>query len=177
MLLSGAAINAFADERGWHQEGGRHERVQYRGQRYEYHEGRFYRPSLFGFILDLVAPPRGVVVTYLPVGYRTVFIGGTTYYEYENVYYQPSSGGYVVVQPPVATNEYISPNVVYAPAPYVATPAQPTEGEPVTVNVRTLHRGTIAITLMRYANGFVGPQGEFYPAFPTSEELRVRYGR
>ena len=99
MLLSVAAVNAFADERGWHQGGGRHERVQYRGQRYEYHEGRFYRPSLFGLILDLVAPPRGVVVTYLPTGYRTVFIGGTAYYEYDNVYYQPSSGGYVVVQP------------------------------------------------------------------------------
>ena len=177
MLLSVAAVNAFADERGWHQGGGRHERVQYRGERYEYHEGRFYRPSLFGLILDLVAPPRGVVVTYLPTGYRTVFIGGTAYYEYDNVYYQPSSGGYVVVQPPVAANDYVSPNVVYAPVPYVATPTQPSEGEPVTVNVRTSRRGTIAITLMRYSNGFVGPQGEFYPSFPSTAELRARYDR
>lgn len=177
MLLSVAAINAFADQRGWHQEGGRHERVEYRGQRYEYHEGRFYKPSLFGLILDLVLPPRGVVVTYLPAGYRTVFIGGTTYYEYENVYYQPCPTGYVVVQPPAMTNDYVSPNVVYAPTPYTATPAQPVEGEPVTVHVRTSHRGTIAVTLMRYSNGFVGPQGEFYPVFPTTDELRVRYGQ
>ena len=135
------------------------------------------KPNNFGLILDLVAPPRGVVVTYLPTGYRTVFIGGTAYYEYDNVYYQPSSGGYVVVQPPVAANDYVSPNVVYAPVPYVATPTQPSEGEPVTVNVRTSRRGTIAITLMRYSNGFVGPQGEFYPSFPTTNELRARYDR
>lgn len=172
---------AFAEERHEHERWGRgkHERTEFRGERFDYHEGRFYRPSLFGLILDLVLPPRGVVVTYLPSGYRTVYVGRTTYYEYENIYYQRCPSGYVVVDAPVVTTQYISPPVVYAPSPNYAvqtTQAQSPSSGTVIVNVPTAARGTIAITLVRYTNGFVGPQGEFYPTFPTTDELRARYG-
>ncbi len=190
-IVGGVSMTAFADrgggrgnrgrdDRGEHRGWGQREHIRYHGYRYEYHEGRFYRLGLFGAILDLVLPPRGIIVTYLPTGYRTIIVGRTTYYEYENVYYQPSPGGYTVVQPPVVVNQYVSPPVVYAPSPTVAAPAvqpqSPAEGT-VIVNVPTATMGTIAITLVRYANGFAGPQGEFYPAFPSTEELSARYGR
>lgn len=177
----------FADERGrgrdqgsrnWGHSG--RERTEFRGERFEYQEGRFYRPSLFGFILDLVLPPRGVVVTYLPSRSRVVIARGITYYEYDNVYYQPCPGGYMVVDAPVVTSQYISPNVVYAPSYNVipqTTQPQPSNMGTVVVNVPTATRGTIAITLVRYSNGFVGPQGEFYPTFPSMDELGARYGR
>ena len=60
--------NARAEQRSW----GQREHVDYQGKKYDYHEGRFYKPGLFGFILDLVLPPRGIVVSYLPAGYRTI---------------------------------------------------------------------------------------------------------
>jgi hypothetical protein len=178
LLLGTASIKAFAYDRDGHGGRGRHEVTVFRGERYHYHEGRFYRPSLFGFSFDLVIPPVGAVVSYLPYGRRTIIVGGIAYYEYDNVYYQPCPAGYVVVQEPVMTNEYISPNVVYVPTPAVAAPAQPpSQRETVTINVPTSNRGSIAITLVRYPNGFVGPQGEFYPSLPTAEELRIRYGK
>lgn len=175
-LISGVgSTKAFADDRDRHDRGqqrgwGQREHVQYGGHRYDYHEGRFYAQSLFGFILDLVLPPRGIVVTYLPSGYRTIVVGRTTYYQYEDVYYQPTSGGYMVVDPPVVVNQY-------APAPVVYTPEVPYEGGTVVVNVPTERGGMVAITLVRRPDGFTGPQGEFYSTFPSTDELRVRYGR
>ena len=168
--------NAKVAQRGWDQR----EHIDYQGAKYDYHEGRFYRPGLFGFILDSILPPRGIVVTYLPVGHRTVIVGRTTYYEFENIYYQPSPGGYVVVQAPIIANQYVPAPVVYVPAPNMAVPSaqlQPFNGGTVIVNVATATRGTVAITLARYSNGFVGPQGELYPTFPSTEELSARYGQ
>ncbi|MDD5044862.1 MAG: hypothetical protein PHU91_04000 [Candidatus Omnitrophica bacterium] len=190
LFASGAALSllffsevAFARDHGrgdYHGRSGR-EVVIYRGERFHYHEGRFYRPSFFGFDFNFVIPPVGVVVTYLPFGYRTVIIGGARYYEYDNVYYQPCPGGYIVVQEPVRANEYISPNVIYAPAPSAVLPqgpkVNPLERETVTINVPAASGTNIAITLVRYPTGFVGPQGEFYATLPTAEELRARYGK
>jgi len=176
LTLGMSFTEAFADDRGGHGRG-RREVTVYRGHRYDYHEGRFYRPSFFGFSFNWVMPPIGAVVTYLPYEHRTIIIGGVRYYEYDNVYYQPyPNRGYIVVQRPLVTNEYISPNVVYVPATVPAQP-QPGERETVTISVPTLSGSSIAITLVRYPNGFVGPQGEFYPTLPTAEQLRARYGK
>ena len=181
LMLGMFPLGVFARDhdrgRDWNR--GSHEVTVFRGERYHYHEGRFYRPTLFGFSFNFVMPPIGVVVTYLPYGYRTIIVGRARYYEYDNVYYQPCPRGYIVVQEPVATNEYISPNVIYAPAPSTVLPAQAPsfERETVTINVPTTSGTSIAITLVRYPNGFVGPQGEFYSTLPTAEQLRARYGR
>jgi hypothetical protein len=179
LIFSTFSTGAFAYGRDGHWARGRREVTVFRGERYHYHEGRFYRPSLFGFSFDLVVPPAGAVVSYLPYGHRTIVVGGVMYYEYDNVYYQPCPAGYAVVQQPVVASEYISPDIIYVPASAVAAPVQPqpSERETVTINVPTSNRGSIAITLVRYPNGFAGPQGEFYPTLPTAEQLRVRYGK
>ena len=86
----------------------------------------------------------------------------------------------MVVQSPVIANQYVSAPVVYIPAPNIVVPSaqpQPVEMGTVIVNVPTATRGPVAITLMRYSNGFVGPQGELYPTFPSTEELSARYGQ
>jgi hypothetical protein len=54
--------------------------------------------------------------------------------------------------------------------------SQVSDRETVTINVPNSNGGNIAITLVRHSNGFVGPQGEFYPILPTTEQLRIRYG-
>lgn len=42
----------------------------------------------------------GYVIRTLPPGYRAEVIGGTRYYHYNNVYYRPQGGSYVVVDSP-----------------------------------------------------------------------------
>jgi hypothetical protein len=169
---------ALRNDSGWQQRSwSRRADVQYQGRTYVYHEGRFYKPGLFGYILDLVPPPRGIVVAYLPTGYRTIIVGKTIYYEHENVYYESTSEGYTVVEPPVVVNQCALAPVVYAPEVSYAQ-AQPYHGGgTVIVNVPTRTRGAIGITLIIKSNGFIGPQGEFYSTFPATEELSARYGR
>ncbi|MCX5705027.1 MAG: hypothetical protein NTZ92_03070 [Candidatus Omnitrophica bacterium] len=67
-----------------------------------------------------------------------------------------------------------APDVVYVPS---VNQPQVFDRETVIINVPSRNGGSIAITLVRQSNGFVGPQGEFYSALPTAEQLRVRYGR
>jgi hypothetical protein len=175
LMATMVSTTAFADHRGR----GRHETIRYGHDRFDYYEGRYYRTSLFGALLDVVFPPVGVSVTYLPRGYRTIYVGGVRYYEYDNVYYQPCPTGYTVVQQPMVTTQYVSPNVVYVPAANAVVPpeAQATgDRETITVNVPRASGGSIAITLVRYSNGFVGPKGEFYPTLPTSAQLSAQYG-
>jgi len=160
LIFTLSASDAFArDDRGGHH----NEVVRVGHDRYQYRDGRFYRSSFFGFSFSVVSPPLGAVVTTLPYGHRSVIVGGNPYYYYDDVYYRPCSTGYVVVQAPVSSS-----NLVYMSS------AQPsTERETVTINVPTSSSNYIAITLVRYPNGFVGPQGEFYYSLPTAQQLRL----
>jgi len=55
-------------------------------------------PSPFGF--TRFAPPRGLCVPHLPLGFETVMIAGITYFVFAGIYYQRAASGYVVVDPP-----------------------------------------------------------------------------
>ena len=46
-----------------------------------------------------------------------------------------------------------------------------------TVNIPNEHGGYNAVVIKRSGNGFVGPQGEFYPEFPKRFQLQMKYGR
>ena len=45
------------------------------------------------------------------------------------------------------------------------------------INIPNNNGSYTAITLIKRGNGYVGPQGEFYPGKPTVEQLRALYGR
>lgn len=79
---------------------------------------------------------------------------------YDNVYYRECPAGYVVVPAPTVN--------VYAQA-------EP-ERETVTIYVPNIRGGYTPITLVKRANGYYGPQGEYYPSHPTVEQLRALYG-
>jgi hypothetical protein len=186
LVLVVPTVNAFArDERGRDNRGGDHSGGYDRGRsdrgrphevvvvghnRYHYRDGRFYRPGWFGFEFLLGRPPFGAIVTSIPIGHRTVIAGGITYYTYDNVYYTAYPNGYMVVAPPP---------VVYAP-PVVAPPppVQPLyTQDAVTINVPNSNGSFTPITLVRRGNGYVGPQGEYYPGNPTVDQLKALYGR
>jgi hypothetical protein len=68
--------------------------------RYHYRRGRWYRPGWFGFDVAVSALTIGAVAEGLPPGYTTVVVAGLPYYYYDNIYYRPCPGGYIVVPAP-----------------------------------------------------------------------------
>ncbi|MBU3949327.1 MAG: hypothetical protein KJ826_14050 [Proteobacteria bacterium] len=75
-----------------------HRSLDYRGSRYFYSGGIWYRPhrSLF----TIVAPPIGLFVPFLPPFFTTIWVGNVPYYYANEVYYTHRRDGYVVVDPP-----------------------------------------------------------------------------
>jgi hypothetical protein len=131
--------------------------------RYYYHAGRFYRWGDSRYIV--VNPPLGAIVTALPFGYVSVVFGGVRYYRYNHVYYRHCPSGYVIVADPT-----VNPNIAYLP------PAAGSAGR-IVVNVPNANGGYTPVQLLRYNNGYIGPQGEYYPGNPTVDQLRALYGR
>lgn len=156
---------------------------------YYWHGDRWWGPGWFGFDVAVSALAIGAMVEALPRGYATVVVNGAPYYYYDNVYYRPYAGGYVVVQEPINTYQVVqSPGVVESAAPVVQTQATVAEStasygisanteEEFTVNIPNARGGYTPVTLRRSGNGFIGPQGEFYPEFPKISLLKVMYGK
>lgn len=138
----------------------RHQTVRVDHHRYYYHGGRFYRPGFFGFGFFLVRPPVGVIIKVLPAGHRTIIVAGIPYYYYDEVYYRSCPSGYVVV-----------------PVPKIITPAKNLTGETVTINLANANGSYTSVTLVKQGNGYIGPQGEYYPGNPTVEQLKALYGK
>jgi len=67
-------------------------------QAYYYDDGCYYIPYNGGY--QVVAPPIGAVVAYLPEGYETTQVGDQTYYYYGGAFYVYNGTGYQVVQAP-----------------------------------------------------------------------------
>lgn len=143
----------------------KHDIIVLRGHRYHYYGGMFWMPGPFGFFM--VNPPIGMVVTVLPAPHRTIIMGGITYYYTNGAYYTEAPTGYVVVPAPA---EKI---IVSAPAANTGMPP----GESITVNVPNSNGSFTPVKLVKYQDGYIGPQGEYYPGNPTVDQLRVLYGK
>jgi hypothetical protein len=65
---------------------------------YYYHSGIFYTRRNNGFVV--IHPARGLRITTLPMGYRTIVIGPRVYYYYYGSYYVANHGAFVVVDAP-----------------------------------------------------------------------------
>lgn len=78
----------------------RHRVVHHHGHRYYYADGLWYQP--YGPRFMIVAPPIGLVVSFLPDVYTTLYFGGVPYYRAHDAYYvwQPRARGYVVTNGP-----------------------------------------------------------------------------
>jgi hypothetical protein len=138
---------------------------------YRYHDGKFYRPTFFGLFEILIGfPQMGGFISILPAGHQTIVVGGTTYYYYNNVYYKDYALGYLVVPAPAVASDTV---VVTSTSTRVKQPAQ----ETITVNIPNTSGSYTSIDLVKYGNGYLGPQGEYYPSHPTVSQLRVLYGR
>lgn len=81
--------------------------VPYRGSRYYYDSGRWYRP--FGSYFQMTLPPVGLSISLLPPYYSTVWAGGVPYYHADGVYYawRANERNYVVVDRPAVEQSFV----------------------------------------------------------------------
>jgi len=167
LILFMQSANAFAKpsmgrSRGPHK-GPEH--IVFAHHRYSYHNGRFYRPTFFGlFNIVIDIPPIGAIFTVLPFGHKTIIVGGVTYYHHDNVYFRSCPYGYIVVEKPVQDIVVVSSESVC-------------QGETVTINVPNSNGSYTPVVLIKQKDGYIGPQGEYYPGHPTVEQLMVLYGK
>ncbi len=78
-----------------------HTRITYRGRPYYYQGGRYYHYS--NNMYTIIAPPRGIRIGFLPVGYRPVMVGNVQNYYYMGAYYRPIDNQYESFDPNVGT--------------------------------------------------------------------------
>jgi hypothetical protein len=129
---------------------------------YYYLDGIYYQETPSGYVV--VAGPRGAVIRELPPWHRKIPYGGKVYYFYNNTYYVQEPAGYTVVTPP--------PQVVTANPPAVEAPEKT-----VVVTVPNANGSFIPVTLEKYSDGYKGPNGEFYPDYPTIDQLKAMYAK
>lgn len=167
--LAFSSADAFAASRGGH-DGGRGGGRD--GYHYYYRGGKWYRSGWFWFDAGVAALAIGAIASSLPPRHETVVVGGVPYYYYESTYFRPCPSGYVAVPPPVP-----APVVVAQPvtAPVMQAPIEGAQA--VVINIPNSNGSYTAVTLIRRGDGYVGPQGEYYPNNPTVEQLRAMYGK
>jgi len=73
--------------------------ISFGGIGYRYWDGVFYRP--YNNLFTVIAPPIGIFIDVLPLGYRTIYIHDYPYYYYNGTYYDRRADHYYVVSPPV----------------------------------------------------------------------------
>lgn len=164
------------------------------GAEFFYCAGLYYRYTTAGYVV--IEPPIGAVIPVLPDGYSVVYVNGLPYYYYSNIYYTVAPvGGYVVVNPtvettttvvttpatttatvPATTPQATTTQATTAPAATATTlPPATTESETFDVQIPNGNGSFTLVRLIKTKDGFLGPQGEFYPDHPTIEQLQERY--
>lgn len=164
LIISAQPLSVFAANRHRNYPHKR-EVVVVRGAKYHYYGGKFYRPNIFGLGIAISIPPIGAIVTYLPSGHKRIITNNGVYYYYDDIYYTGCTGGYVVVPAPLINSRVMNVSNIYA--------SQAT----VTVNIPDSRGGHVPVTLIKYKDGYIGPQGEYYSGNPTIKQLVVLYGR
>ena len=146
-------------------------RITFKGSRFYYHEGTYY--SRRGRDYVVVRPPSGVYVESIPYYYYPVMINGISYYTSDGIYYVYTRRGYQVVAPPVTVIS-AAPEAVIIDQDDQQIMTVNSSGL-YTVNIPNQRGEYIPVVIKRSGNGFVGPQGEFYPEFPKVEQLMAMY--
>ncbi len=78
-----------------------HTRIVYRGRPYFFQGGRYYLYT--NNVYRITAPPRGIRIGLLPIGYRPILIGNVQNYYYMGAYYRPVGNQYEAFEPNIGT--------------------------------------------------------------------------
>ncbi len=113
--------------------------------------------------------------TYVSVpDYQPVIVNGVTYYLNNGNYYAYTVYGYQLVAAPVTV---IQSAPVIVPSPTQVTSINIAADDNMSVNIPSDNGGYTAVVIKRTANGFIGPQSEFYSEFPKVSQLKAMYAK
>jgi len=148
------------------------------GIKYYYYDGLYYSYAGDGDFV-LVNPPYGAYVSAIPPDFQAMIVNGRTYYTNNGVYYVFTDRGYRVVHPP---DVYQQPPVEIVAQPQQVVVAAPASAPEVAqdsfpINIPNNNGGYTAVVIKKSGTGYVGPQGEFYPTFPSVAQLKAMYGK
>ena len=135
-----------------------------RGRSYYYYQGDYYLENQDR--VEISEPPVGAIVRRIPHKREVLWINGQKYYRSRGAYYVRVRGGYEIMPPP---------GIILTEAPLRTD--LPLKQQVFKINVPNFNSGYTTVAIQREGTGFVGPQGEYYPQFPTVEQLRIMYGR
>ena len=82
--------------------------------------------------------------------------------------YKPIEGEYI--NGPLVITQVPAPVIMPAPLPVAVQPAE------FVVNIPNAHGGYNAVVIKRFREGYLGPNGEYYPEFPKVFQLQMKYG-
>jgi len=133
------------------------------GSRHFFRQRVFHRRHFSGYII--INFPIGLHVDILPHGHRRLLFERKTYYHFNNTYYSKVDDGYIVVENP----RY---RMVFPP---IDATIYESNGEYL-VNLANSNGTYTAITIKKFGTGYIGPQGEYYPDFPSVDQLSTMYG-
>jgi hypothetical protein len=77
----------------------------------------------------------------------------------------------------VGPADYASIAAEYIDGPLVISSVIAPPPDEFTVNIPNTHGGYNAVVIKRSGDGFIGPQGEYYPEFPKVFQLQMKYGQ
>lgn len=112
-------------------------------------------------------------LNHLPRFAKYVWVGGHHYYFHAGVYYKPSPCGtyYIVVDDP---HDYTVVEEKQVTQVYDDTVYESQQRDFV-VHIRDNNGKLVTVRLSKSDDGYVGPQGEFYPEFPKVAQLKAMY--
>jgi len=106
------------------------------------------------------------------------------YSAYIDRHYYVGPADYVTIQPdyiegPLVISNAPGPVITPVPAPVITqvpAPLPSAQGDQFTINIPNARGGFNAVVIKKSGDGFVGPQGEYYPEFPKIFQLQTKYG-
>lgn len=109
----------------------------------------------------------------LPRTAKFVWVDGRKYYTYGGVYYRRSDCGtyYTVIENPHVYREPQQDEITH----YYADTVYESNQKEFVVHIRDKEGKLVTVRLTKEDDGYVGPQGEFYPEFPKVAQLREMY--
>ena len=94
-------------------------------------------------------------------------------YYYDDYYYIEKPRDYIVIKDPT----YQVVEIPKAVEIVQDKKQKETSVDSFVVNIPNAKGGYTPVTIKRSGEGFVGPQGEFYPEFPKVKQLKVMYAK
>ena len=114
---------------------------------------------------------------------EVVTVGHQRYSYQDGRFYKPGMFWFRMalgIPPLRAVAHFLPSRYVVVPKPVVSQSVVVTQnysGERVSINILNSNGSYTTITLVRQGDGYLGPQGEYYPGNPTIEQLRSLYGK